>query len=303
VSEAGRHRPRADAVQDQAGRGAGGLPVPGAVSKVESLPVRALGPSASQRPPDGTGGSDRLVVVLPGLGMTRYLRRLVHELTRHGATPALLDLPGYGSPGGRATAPDVHAIGHAAAQWVQRCGAGREVVLLGHSTGAQAALTAALDLQDLRSGLALVLAGPTFAPAERRWSRLLAHTLPAYRHDAPWQLDPRELLRAGPADLVALVRSGLRDQPERRIRNLRVPVTVTAGHHDTYAPTSWLDLLASSAVLSPRASSVVLGGSHNNPWTHSAVLAHVALDTVTTADGPTPEPSAEVDYRAAERRH
>ena len=46
--------------------------------------------------------------------------------------------------------------------------AGERVVLLGHSTGAQAALQAALLVQDRRRLDAVVLAGPTVAPTQRR---------------------------------------------------------------------------------------------------------------------------------------
>lgn len=221
-----------------------------------------------------------LVVVVPGLGLTRYVSRLAAQVRRAGAACEVLDLPGYGSPGPRVTAPDVLSVGRVAAARVAHAAATvrpRRVVLLGHSTGAQAALAAAVEVQQSRDDVAVVLAGPTFAPAQRTLPGLLARVPLAYRHDAPWQLDPRELLRAGPRDLLALVRSGQQDRPEDRVAQLRLPLVLTAGRHDAFAPRTWLDELAGRATSSPAVRVAVLGGSHNNPWTHAKDLACLAL--------------------------
>lgn len=219
------------------------------------------------------------VVIVSGLGLTHYLRRLLAELRRRGAVATVLDVPGYGSAGAQRTAPEIGGVADAAADWVRhrRAELGRPLILVGHSTGAQAALRAALQVQHWRDDASVVLAGPTFAPGQRSLGRLLLRAPVAYRHDPPWELDPVQLLRAGPRDLLALIRSGQRDRPELRIRELCLPVTLTAGAHDALAPRGWLELLRSNAIASPRAHVVVLGGSHNNPWTHAAQLASVVL--------------------------
>jgi pimeloyl-ACP methyl ester carboxylesterase len=230
-------------------------------------------------------------VIVPGLGLTHYLRRLVGELRRRDCLPVVLDVPGYGSRRGRRTAPDIGAIAGAVAAWV-RCRApehasGRPLVLMGHSTGAQAALRAALEVQQHREDAALVLAGPTFTPAQRRLLPLLLRLPLAYRHDPPWELNPAELLRAGPRDLFAIVRSGQRDEPERRVRGLRLPLTLTAGIRDALAPRDWLELLRSNATASPTSRVALLPGSHNNPWTHPVQLASLV---VSAAARPTTAP-------------
>ena len=253
-----------------------------AVTDVGGMPVRSVSTRPANRVPGVVDPSTPLVVVLPGLGMTRYVGRLTRELATRGATAVLLDLPGFGSPRQPATTPDIHAVGHAAARWVDRCAADRPLVMFGHSTGAQAALTATLYLHGHCTRLGLVLAGPTFAPGQRTLPGVLARTPLAYRHDAPWQLDPRELVRAGPSALLALAKSGQRDQLEGRIRPLRVPCTVTAGHHDSYAPESWLELLCHSLVASPAVRCAVIGGSHNNPWTHPADLASLTMEAASS---------------------
>jgi pimeloyl-ACP methyl ester carboxylesterase len=227
-----------------------------------------------------------LVVVVPGLGLTHYVRRLVREVERRGASAVVLDLPGYGSPGPRTTAPDVRDVGRAAASWLVHHGTARPVVLVGHSTGAQAALVAGLEVQASRDDVTVVLAGPTFAPGQRTLPGVLARVPLAYRHDGPWQLDPRELLRAGPRDLLALVRSGQRDRPEDGVAGLRLPLVLTAGRHDAFAPVEWLELLRGRAVRSPDVRVRILGGSHNNPWTHAAELATLLLGGVAHAGPP-----------------
>jgi fermentation-respiration switch protein FrsA (DUF1100 family) len=52
-----------------------------------------------------------------------------------------------------------------------------------------------------------------------------------------------------------------------------VPLTLTAGEADSFAPRWWLDELAAAAVRAPRVTVEVLPGSHNNPFTEPARLA------------------------------
>ncbi len=231
---------------------------------VRSLHAAAVAPSApaAHRP---------LVVIVPGLGLPYYTLPTVVSIARSGLDAVVLDVPGFASDLPQAARPDVNAIGLAAARWVTSETGTRPVVLLGHSTGSQAALTAALSLGD-RRGLAVVLAGPTFAPEQRHLPRLLATTPFAYRDDRPDQLHARELWR-GRTGILAMLQSGLQDVPERRVAALTAPLTVTSGRHDAFAPVDWLDELATSAVRSPRTRTSQLGGSHNNLWTHPDDMA------------------------------
>ena len=224
-----------------------------------------------------------LVVVLPGLGLPFYTLRTARALVARGLDCVVLDLPGFGSSRPWPTRPGIHATGLMAARWVEAEASDRPVVVLGHSTGAQAALTTGLALSAHRRALSVVLAGPTFAPPQRRLAQL-ARTVPfAYRHDRPNELNPAELYR-GRAGIVTMLHSGLRDAPEERIAHLPVPVTLTSGVHDSFAPVEWLDLLARSARSAPRVRTSKLGGSHNNLFTHPdevADLVALAADDAT----------------------
>jgi fermentation-respiration switch protein FrsA (DUF1100 family) len=73
----------------------------------------------------------------------------------------------------------------------------------------------------------------------------------------------------------------MRDAPDERIRQLRVPLTLTAGEVDTFAPKEWLEQLASAAEKSPGVTVDTLSGSHNNPYTHAEQVAAVVLGAVT----------------------
>jgi pimeloyl-ACP methyl ester carboxylesterase len=236
--------------------------------------VRSLN-HLSPRAADAIEGGG-LVVLLPGLGLPGYTLPTAAAIAARGVECAVLDIPGFGSSEPRSARPHIDAIGAVATQWILQEAGTRPVVVLGHSTGAQAALTAALGLQTQRRTFAVVMAGPTFRPEHRRVPRLLAATPFAYRNDAPAEIDVMEVLRAR-FDLLRLAGSGLRDAPESRIAGLVAPVAVTAGEHDSYAPSEWVTLLARSAVQSSRVRTSIVGGSHNNLYTHPAEVADVAL--------------------------
>jgi pimeloyl-ACP methyl ester carboxylesterase len=242
---------------------------------VRSLQVTAVPGSAS-------GSSvDPLVVILPGLGLPFYTLPTARSIAQRGIDCEVLDLPGFGSARPRATRPNIHAIGLAAAGWVRARASDRPVVVLGHSTGSQAALTTALALAGERTSYALVMAGPTFAPTQRRLVPLAAVTPFAYRDDRPGEVDPAEIGH-GRMGIVQVLHSGMRDAPERRIARLSAPLTVTAGIHDAFSPTAWLDTLATSATAAASTRTSMLGGSHNNLFTHPDELAD--LLTLAAAD-------------------
>ncbi|HYN30917.1 MAG TPA: alpha/beta hydrolase [Dermatophilaceae bacterium] len=213
---------------------------------------------------------------MPGLGMPSYAVPVTTELGRRSVPAALLDLPGFGTRGRRTVAPDVGAIGDVAAQWVLARCTGAPVLVAGHSTGGNAALTAGLALQSLGLEVSVLLVGPVFTPAQRRLPALLAAAALAYRRDSPRQLaDGAGDLARGRTDVLRVVRSGLRDPVERRIARLEVPLVVVAGRSDSLAPRAWLQRLAESAERAPSVGVHSVRGSHNMPFTYPRDLADV----------------------------
>ena len=221
-----------------------------------------------------------VVVVVPGLGLPQYVFPTAAALSRRGVMCAVLDVPGFAATGRHGSGPQVHEIGQTTAEWVEARALSGPVVVLGHSTGAQGALDAALRLQDTQPGLGLVMAGPTFTPRQRRFPRMAAAAATAYLRDSPGALVVvPTALRHSPG-VLSIVRSGMRDAPDERLRQLRVPLTLTAGEADTFAPEDWLTRLASAADASPSVIVRTLSGSHNNPYTHAEQVAAVVLGAV-----------------------
>lgn len=218
-----------------------------------------------------------LVVVLPGLGLPSYAAPTVRALAHRGATAVLLDLPGFGERGLLGASPNITGVGVAAAQWIRRRHHRGRLLIVGHSTGAQAALTTGLAVQQEHPDAEMVLAGPTFVPAQRRLGALIRSTPRAYRDDSLRELRVLPAVARGRLGVWTMLRSGLRDAPERRIAELRLGVTLTAGRTDAFAPSWWLDLLAASARRAAYADVVVNPGSHNNLFTHPFELAETIL--------------------------
>lgn len=216
-----------------------------------------------------------MAVLLPGLGLPHYMLRTAGAVARRGVECVVLDLPGFGARGARTVCPVIESIATAASSWVLSRAQGRPVVVVGHSTGAQAALGAALALQPTLSQTALVMAGPTFRPEHRRPLRLLAATPLAYRDETLGELTVVPDIARGHLGVLSILRSAMRDAPEVRLAGLHVPLTLTAGRRDAYAPRSWLAELAHRATRSPSVRILDLPGSHNNLYTHPDAFAAV----------------------------
>jgi hypothetical protein len=131
----------------------------------------------------------------------------------------------------------------------------------------------------------LVLAGPTVAPGQRSVARLLMTAPLAYRRDSPAELRGLSDYRWGGRDVLTYLRSAVADRPELTIRGLTLPLIVTAGRHDAFAPAGWLGSLVRAA--SSRSARVIrLPGSHNNPFTQVAALASVVESADAASRGP-----------------
>ncbi|MCU1692644.1 MAG: hypothetical protein JWM64_1735 [Frankiales bacterium] len=202
------------------------------------------------------------LVVVPGLGALGYLlptlRRSAGWTQVH-----LLDLPGFGHRDTARLPADLATVSRVLTAWLEEV-AQEPVLLLGHSTGAQVALRAAVAAPArVRS---LVLGGVVFPPGRRTLTGALRGVLRALPHERPGELPATfPYYLRGARRLPELVRSGLRDRPEDLVPSLRVPLLVVRGEHDALCPPSWAALLAERA---PRGLVQVVPGGHNSVWTH-----------------------------------
>ncbi|MGW0521698.1 alpha/beta fold hydrolase [Crossiella sp. NPDC003009] len=225
-----------------------------------------------------------VVVLVPGLGALGYLHDTLAGCGAW-ARAFLLDVPGFGERGPLACPAELGAVAGTVAAWLDV--PGEPVVLVGHSTGAQAALRAAVDRPDrVRS---LVLLGPTFPPEQRRLPGLFRGYLRSSRHE-PLGLLPVTApyyLRGGPRRIARFVRSAQRDRPEQLITRVGCPVLLARGEQDGFAPQDWLDRLAAAA---PDAVSRTLPGAHAFPYGQggltSRLIAEAALDRNSDLPGP-----------------
>ncbi len=223
-------------------------------ASVDGLPVRSLTAGRCAGQPE--------VVMLPGLGAPGYLAPWARR-TSAWTGVALLDLPGWRRGRAQSCVPTLDGVAAATARWLQVTDR-RGVVLVGHSTGAQAVLRTALRVPDRVAGV--VLAGPTFEPGARTVPGVLLRAARTVPHERPG-----ELLAVGPSylasGLVPLARfiaDALHDRPEEGVAGLEMPVLVLTGRRDGFAPPSWARRLADVA----SARCVVLPGAHNAPFPH-----------------------------------
>jgi pimeloyl-ACP methyl ester carboxylesterase len=223
---------------------------------------------------EGTLSEAPEIVLLPGLGAPGYLAPLVRRLA--GWTRAtVLDLPGWNVLPARSSPSTVQGVGARAARWLEVSDS-RNVVLLGHSSGAQSALHTVGLVRDRLCGL--VLAGPTLDPRARNLATLLlrllrtlsgerlaevAAVLPAY-----W--------RSGGFLWWRLVHSSVTDRPEDSPGPL-LPTLVVTGERDRLASPAWARQLAEALP----ARCLILPGAHNTcftfPETTDAVIHEAVL--------------------------
>jgi pimeloyl-ACP methyl ester carboxylesterase len=205
-----------------------------------------------------SSGTHARVVVLPGFGVSRYLRAACEQLAiQSGLTVHLVDPPGFGM--NREALPARVTVATAVdvlRPWLADLG---PTLLVGQSTGCLLAARAADPDYELDIG-ALALVSPVFAPTTATVidaARLLA--LDGVRE--PWWLGPSELpewlrnLRGLPRYL----RSCLAEQLDRRLDALRCPVLIVRGERDRLCPHDWATELANAA---GRVLVTVPGGAH-----------------------------------------
>ena len=221
---------------------------------VDGRPVRSL----------VTGAGAPELVVVPGLGALGYLVPLVQACAAW-TRVHLLDLPGFGARTTARLPADLAAVSAALSAWLAQV-PDAPVLLLGHSTGAQAALRAARTRPDRVRRL--VLAGATFPPQARRRAQLLRRVLATLPAEQPGQL-PAVLpsYARGRGRLVELLRSGLADEPSS---DGLAPPVVLRGEHDRLCPPAWARHLAADGPV------ITLPGGHNAVWTRPD-LASAAL--------------------------
>ena len=227
------------------------------------------------------GGRAVPVVLLHGLGMSsRSMVALLRALGAHTRTLAP-DLPGYGrSPQPRAGMLGVEELARTVVAWLDEAGLD-EVLLVGHSLGAQVAGEVALRAPGRVRRLVLV--APTGDP-ERRSVLELAWGL---ARDAPTEppslllTATMDYLRAGPGQMVTLMNRALRRSIERLDARVEVPLLVVRGERDPVCRQGWCERIVAGT---PGARLHVLpGAAHGAAATPGDELVGLLLDELRRA--------------------
>jgi pimeloyl-ACP methyl ester carboxylesterase len=246
------------------------------VDAVDERPVRSLSRGVRHGLPE--------VVLVPGLGAPGYLApfaRAVSGWTR----VTVVDLPGWRWGRARSCAPGLDGIARCIPRWLAATGRD-QVVLLGHSTAAQAVARAARDQPEVLAGA--VLAGPTFAPPARRAPALVRRALATAPHESLGEL-PAVLpsyLHSGVAALVRMLDEAMDDPLHHVVAAVAVPTLVLVGAHDALAPPGWARTLADVA----SAQVEIVPGGHNFCYRHPHRASEVVRATVRAWAGSAAKP-------------
>jgi pimeloyl-ACP methyl ester carboxylesterase len=171
-------------------------------------------------------------VIVPGLAVARYLLPTVRCVRAAGFRCDLVRLPTRGPALG---VPEYAAL---VADQLR----GREVVLVGHSSGTQVAAMAAREVPVRR----LVLGSPTVDPAYRTVPRVVSRWLVDGTRE-PASLARQEFPewgKAGPRRIAVLLRSMLRHPLEDLLTAVTCPVTLVRGGRDPICRDAWVEKLA-----------------------------------------------------------
>lgn len=220
--------------------------------------------SSRQARPPSTGTEDPTglppVVLVHGLGMSsRSMAPLVRALGRTTWTLAP-DLPGYGrSPQPRLGMLSLDGLAATLLRWMDEVGL-QEVVLVGHSVGAQVAGEVAVRAPERVRRLVMV--APTGDPERLSVLRQSLHLLRGSVHEPPLLLLVAGLdyLLAGPGQMVALMRRVIQRVPLRLDVTMDVPLLVVRGSRDRVCSQYWCQRLVASTANSRLV--VVDGSSH-----------------------------------------
>ena len=201
---------------------------------------------AVTRLPEGRPDGPSFVLV-HGIGVSsRYWRPVAMRLARHGSV-YLVDLPGYGSAPDPRTHVSLDDHADVLATFVRTSGL-TDVVLVGHSMGAQVVASAAQRHPELAGHL--VLMAPTIEPSRRNAWRAIGRLLLDGFREPPvvtWLAVTDYLLRCGVPYIVQQFPVLLDDALEERIADVPGRLLLMRGENDVVVSREWTRMLAERA--------------------------------------------------------
>jgi pimeloyl-ACP methyl ester carboxylesterase len=183
-------------------------------------------------------------------------------------------MPGFGTSRGPKRLRSVGGFADALLELVDDLGA--PVDLVGNSFGTQIALAAAARRP--AAARRLVLIGPTFDRAARRYPRMIARWLTVMPLEPPalGLSLARSYAKSGIRTPALALRAGMRDAPERNLAVLPHPVLLVRGTRDRIAPRAWLEELQQCAAAAEIAE--VPGVAHTVDFAAPEPLAEITRE-------------------------
>jgi pimeloyl-ACP methyl ester carboxylesterase len=190
-----------------------------------------------------------LFVLVHGIGMGRSVFADLGELLNTHGRVVAVDLPGYGETPEPGRVLSIEENADVVAAYVRDLLTGErdsvQVVILGHSMGAQVAMEAAARHPDVVDRIVLI--GPTVDPDARTALRQLWRLTRDITPESPRVIavGAREYLRAGPR-ILAKVNAMLAHHSEDTAPRVPVPALVVRGEKDLVVPPAWAQRLTAA---------------------------------------------------------
>lgn len=220
------------------------------------------------------------VIFVPGLGLDSREWDGVRE--QLGGVHHVVVLPSQGLPAPRGDDLSVEAqAGRLLTELDSRC-AGRQLLLVGHSSGSAVAVEAAVRHRGVTG---LVLIGPVTDPASRTWPQTAQRWLRTATHERLSELRTLvpQYARTGVGSLLRGHDAMRWYATEQALRGVDVPVAVLRGEHDRIPSPDWTATLLDGP---DRFLTVVPGAAHMVPITHpGAVVAAIERVRAASAVG------------------
>lgn len=223
----------------------------------------------------GPGDDRPAVVMVHGLGLSgRYMMPVARSMS-HDCRVFLPDLPGFGDSSKPRDVLGVRELADCLAGWLRAAGVA-PAILLANSFGCQIAI----DLAARHPGLAsaLILQGPTTAPAERSWLRQFRR----WRQNAPFNRPSMgaygDYRKAGYLRVLRTFSASLSDRPEDKLDRIEAPALIIRGEFDPICRPEWAEQVARGL---PHGRIVELPHvAHTLCWDAPAEVALVSLDFI-----------------------
>lgn len=216
-------------------------------------------------------GTREAIVLLHGIGMSQRAMRRLHRALRPGALVVSIDMPGHAGLPVPRRGVDVAEMAAALGAVLTRLGL-PEVVLVGHSMGAQWAVELAVQRPELVSRVVAI--APVVDAAHRSVRAQLVALLVDAVREPPGivAIACTDYLRCGIGWYAAQLREMLAYPIERRVPALSQGLLIVRGEHDAVAGPHWCRALRD---LAPSAELVRIPG-HHHAAQHSAPRAVAA---------------------------